>query len=121
MVRARLFTVCIPRVYSRDVSIAPALLGLLQTGPRHGYDLKRAYDERFGQDRPLAYGQVYATLARLLKNGLVEVEVIAETEAAIHNAQQVVLWIAKELHLDDIEPRSYLRLLLELTAAKADE
>ena len=51
----------------------------------------------------------------------VEVEVIAETEAAIHNAQQVVLWIAKELHLDDIEPRSYLRLLLELTAAKADE
>nr|WP_243861054.1 PadR family transcriptional regulator [Cellulomonas uda] len=46
----------------------------MQTGPRHGYDLKRAYDDRFGQDRPLAYGQVYATLARLLKNGLVEVE-----------------------------------------------
>jgi len=50
------------------------LLGLLESGPRHGYDLKRSYDERFGQDRPLAYGQVYSTLARLLKNGLVEVE-----------------------------------------------
>ena len=56
------------------MSVAPALLGLLQSGPRHGYDLKRAYDERFGHDRPLAYAQVYATLARLLKNGLVEVE-----------------------------------------------
>src|SRR5690554_4372997 len=56
------------------MTVAPALLGILQAGPRHGYDLKRTYDERFGQDRPLAYGQVYSTLARLLKNGLVEVE-----------------------------------------------
>jgi DNA-binding PadR family transcriptional regulator len=56
------------------MSIGRTLLGLLESGPRHGYDLKRGYDERFGQDRPLHYGQVYATLSRLLKNGLVEVE-----------------------------------------------
>jgi DNA-binding PadR family transcriptional regulator len=56
------------------MSVGQTFLGLLEEHPRHGYDLKRAYDERFGQDRPLAYGQVYATLARLLKNGLVEVE-----------------------------------------------
>jgi len=55
------------------MSIGHALLGLLETGPRHGYDLKRAYDERFGQDKPLPYGQVYSTLSRLLRNGLVEV------------------------------------------------
>ncbi|WP_299035217.1 PadR family transcriptional regulator [uncultured Pseudokineococcus sp.] len=55
------------------MSVGHTLLGLLESGPRHGYDLKRDYDERFGQDRPLAYGQVYSTLARLLKNGLVEV------------------------------------------------
>jgi DNA-binding PadR family transcriptional regulator len=54
------------------MSIGNTLLGLLETGPRHGYDLKRAYDERFGHDRPLHYGQVYSTLSRLLKNGLVE-------------------------------------------------
>jgi DNA-binding PadR family transcriptional regulator len=54
------------------MSVAHTLLGLLEHGPRHGYDLKRAYDERFGQDRPLHYGQVYATLSRLLKNGLIE-------------------------------------------------
>jgi len=56
------------------MSVGHTLLGLLQQGPRHGYDLKRAYDERFGQDRPLHYGQVYSTLARLLKHGFVEVE-----------------------------------------------
>jgi DNA-binding PadR family transcriptional regulator len=55
------------------MSIGHTLLGLLETGPRHGYDLKRTYDERFGQDKPLPYGQVYSTLSRLLRNGLVEV------------------------------------------------
>jgi len=56
------------------MAIGTTLLGLLEGGPRHGYDLKREYDERFGADRQLPYGQVYATLARLLKRGLVEVE-----------------------------------------------
>jgi DNA-binding PadR family transcriptional regulator len=56
------------------MSIGKTFLGLLENGPCHGYDLKRTYDERFGQDRPLAYGQVYATLSRLLKHGYVEVQ-----------------------------------------------
>jgi DNA-binding PadR family transcriptional regulator len=56
------------------MSIGQAFLGLLEASPRHGYDLKRAYDEKFGRGRPLAFGQVYATLSRLLKNGLVEVD-----------------------------------------------
>ncbi|GLU50209.1 PadR family transcriptional regulator [Nocardiopsis ansamitocini] len=56
------------------MSISNTLLGLLESGPRHGYDLKRTFDERFGHDRPLHYGQVYSTMSRLLKNGLVEVD-----------------------------------------------
>jgi DNA-binding PadR family transcriptional regulator len=56
------------------MSIGKTFLGLLQAGPSHGYDLKQTYDERFGQQRPLAYGQVYATLSRLLKGGLVELD-----------------------------------------------
>ncbi|MEU9047329.1 MULTISPECIES: PadR family transcriptional regulator [unclassified Kitasatospora] len=56
------------------MSIGHTLLGLLESGPSHGYDLKRAFDEKFGHDRPLHYGQVYSTMARLLKNGLVEVD-----------------------------------------------
>jgi DNA-binding PadR family transcriptional regulator len=56
------------------MSLGHTFLALLEGQPRHGYDLKRAYDEQFGHDRPLPYGQVYATLSRLLKNGLVEVD-----------------------------------------------
>jgi DNA-binding PadR family transcriptional regulator len=53
------------------VSVPHTLLGLLETGPRHGYDLKREYDARFARARPLKYGQIYATLARLQRDGLV--------------------------------------------------
>ncbi|MDX3532359.1 PadR family transcriptional regulator [Streptomyces sp. ID05-39B] len=56
------------------MSIGHTLLGLLESGPRHGYDLKRAFDDKFGHDRPLHYGQVYSTMSRLLKHGLVEVD-----------------------------------------------
>jgi DNA-binding PadR family transcriptional regulator len=56
------------------MSISHALLGLLEGGPRHGYDLKHEYDERFASARPLHYGQVYATLSRLLRDGLVVVD-----------------------------------------------
>jgi DNA-binding PadR family transcriptional regulator len=56
------------------MSIGQTFLGLLESQPRHGYDLKRVYDEQFGHGRPLHYGQVYATLSRLLKHGLVQVD-----------------------------------------------
>ena len=54
------------------MSLGTVLLGVLATGPAHGYDLKRAHDDRFPAARPLAYGQVYATLSRLQRDGLVE-------------------------------------------------
>jgi DNA-binding PadR family transcriptional regulator len=53
------------------MSVSHTLLGLLETGPRHGYDLKREYDARFSRARPLKYGQIYATLARLQRDGFV--------------------------------------------------
>lgn len=58
------------------MSISKTFLGLLEAGPSHGYDLKREYDARFGTDRPVAYGQVYATLSRLLKSGLITVDAV---------------------------------------------
>lgn len=54
------------------MSTSHVLLGLLAGGPRHGYDLKRAYDERMPRAKPLGFGQVYATLGRLERDGLVE-------------------------------------------------
>jgi len=55
------------------MALGDVLLGVLVDGPAHGYDLKHAHDERFPASRALAYGQVYATLARLQEAGLVEV------------------------------------------------
>ncbi|WP_433530848.1 PadR family transcriptional regulator [Micromonospora sp. CA-263727] len=53
------------------MSTSHVLMGLLAGGTKHGYELKRAHDERLPQARPLAFGQVYATLGRLLRDGLV--------------------------------------------------
>lgn len=46
-------------------------MGFLSAGNRHGYELKREHDQRFPAARPLAYGQVYATLERLRKKQFV--------------------------------------------------
>lgn len=54
------------------MSTPHVLLGLLAGGPKHGYELKRAHDERMPRAKPLAFGQVYATLGRLERDGLVE-------------------------------------------------
>ena len=59
------------------MSVPFALLGLLEREPSHGYDLKRDYDNYFGRGKPLPFGQVYATLSRLARDGLV---VAAEAE-----------------------------------------
>ncbi|MBV0893996.1 PadR family transcriptional regulator [Microbacterium sp. NC79] len=49
-----------------------ALLGLLGVRASYGYDLKHDYDRLFGARKALAFGQVYATLARLLRDGKIE-------------------------------------------------
>jgi DNA-binding PadR family transcriptional regulator len=54
------------------VTASMVLLGLLQRGPGHGYELKAAHDDWFPSAKPLAFGQVYATLGRLVRDGLVE-------------------------------------------------
>src|SRR5579863_948026 len=51
------------------MSVSLTLLGLLERGPSHGYDLKRDYDLYFGQGKPVRYSQVYATLSRLARDG----------------------------------------------------
>ncbi|MEV0622380.1 PadR family transcriptional regulator [Nonomuraea sp. NPDC050404] len=49
------------------------LLGLLVERPKHGYELKKEHDQRLAGAKPLAYGQVYATLQRLERDGFAEV------------------------------------------------
>ncbi len=53
------------------MSVPLTLLALLEREPRHGYELKRDYDAHIGLGRSLPFGQVYATLARLARDGKV--------------------------------------------------
>jgi DNA-binding PadR family transcriptional regulator len=55
-----------------------ALLGLLAQEPRHGYDLKNAFEAVLGGTWPLNIGQIYTTLGRLERDGLVESEVVPQ-------------------------------------------
>jgi DNA-binding PadR family transcriptional regulator len=53
------------------MSVPLTLLALLEREPSHGYELKREYDTHIGLGRSLPFGQVYATLARLARDGKV--------------------------------------------------
>jgi DNA-binding PadR family transcriptional regulator len=53
------------------MTVPLTLLGLLEREPSYGYDLKRDYDAYFGRGKQLPFGQVYATLGRLARDGQV--------------------------------------------------
>lgn len=90
-------------MYSRLVATNEVVLALLRSGPAHGYDLKRDHDAWFPDARPMAFGQVYATLGRLEKSGLVQVvETRAESgpERTVYalserGEQQLREWLAE--------------------------
>jgi DNA-binding PadR family transcriptional regulator len=53
------------------MSVRNGLLALLAEGSRHGYELRKELEERTGALWDLNVGQVYTTLARLERDGLV--------------------------------------------------
>jgi DNA-binding PadR family transcriptional regulator len=53
------------------MSVRHALLALLSDGPKYGLQLRHAFEARTGQVWPLNVGQVYTTLQRLERDGLV--------------------------------------------------
>ncbi|MBB1254510.1 PadR family transcriptional regulator [Streptomyces alkaliterrae] len=57
-----------------------ALLALLARGPAHGYELKLELEKLLGAAYPQPnVGQIYVTLGRLEKSGLIEGEEIAQS------------------------------------------
>ena len=54
------------------MSVRYGLLTLLETRPMYGYELRSEFEARTGGTWPLNVGQVYTTLARLERDGLVE-------------------------------------------------
>jgi DNA-binding PadR family transcriptional regulator len=65
------------------MSIRHGLLALLERGPRHGYQLRSEFDAATGATWPLNVGQVYSTLDRLERDGLVGQDGEPDTEGRI--------------------------------------
>jgi DNA-binding PadR family transcriptional regulator len=97
------------------MSVPLTLLGLLEREPSHGYDLKRDYDNFFGREKQLPFGQVYATLGRLARDGKVTAgdaepgdgpdrKRYAITDMGRHD---VDAWLA-----DPVEPEPHLQTVL---------
>jgi DNA-binding PadR family transcriptional regulator len=110
------------------MSVGHAFLGLLELGPRHGYELKRAYDEQFGKDRPVRFGQVYATLARLLKSELVIINSVEPGGGPDRKSYAVtdagVTDVDKWLHLPEtpdmyLQSTLYMKVVLALMLGKS--
>jgi DNA-binding PadR family transcriptional regulator len=97
------------------MTVPLTLLGLLEREPSYGYDLKRDYDAYFGRGKPLPFGQVYATLGRLARDGQV---LAGEAEPgdgpdrkryAITDSGKTMVdsWLA-----DPVEPEPHLQTVL---------
>jgi DNA-binding PadR family transcriptional regulator len=54
------------------MSVRHALLALLSAGPKYGLQLREEFEAKTGEVWPLNVGQVYTTLQRLERDGLVE-------------------------------------------------
>ena len=65
------------------MAIKNGLLALLERGPMYGYQLRSEFEASTGATWPLNVGQVYATLSRLERDGLVEAVGEADAEGRV--------------------------------------
>ena len=64
------------------MSVKYGLLAVLDRRSMHGYDLRRELEDELGPDWAINYGQIYSTLERLVRDGLVvQSETVTSAEA----------------------------------------
>lgn len=111
------------------MSIKHAILGLLAERPLHGYELKAAYEADLVPATQLNIGQVYTTLERLTRDGLVAHEVVSQTErpdkkvyALTKDGRRALReWLGTASRLDlDLRNETYLKLVLARRLDEAD-
>jgi DNA-binding PadR family transcriptional regulator len=109
-----------------SMSVKHGLLALLERGSRYGYELRAEFEEATGGIWPLNIGQVYTTLARLERDGLVRA--LPESnggqrpyEITGDGKVELALWFAAPISQTD-RPRDELaiKLALALTTPGVD-
>ena len=100
------------------MAVREGLLALLDEGARRGYQLKTGFEEATGGVWPLNVGQVYTTLDRLERDGLVTVETGTDTDGTAAEKIYMITAAGREelgawwtsVPSDDPPPRDELML-----------
>lgn len=107
------------------MSVRQGLLALLSQGPMYGFQLRAEFEKRTGGTWPLNVGQVYTTLSRLQRDGLVLTTGEPDEEGRIAYAltdagtQQAHEWWLSPVDSSD-ESRDELAIKLALAVSLAD-
>jgi DNA-binding PadR family transcriptional regulator len=112
------------------VSVRNAVLGLLVQRPRHGYELRAAFEALVGgeQNWDVKPAQIYSTLTRLERNGLVaeqaieqdggpEKRIYAITSDGIKTLQE---WFAESIISEHQRDEFFIKLMVGLVSGAAD-
>jgi DNA-binding PadR family transcriptional regulator len=111
------------------MSVRHALLGLLAQRPRHGYELHTAFEAVVGgeQNWDVKPAQIYTTLTRLEKDGLVVEECVEQDGGpekrifAITPAGRELLaqWFDSGVERDHQRDEFYVKLMMSLATGEA--
>lgn len=101
------------------MSVRQSLLALLEEGPGYGYQLRAAFEARTGATWPLNVGQVYSTLTRLERDGLVEPDHTDDEDHVWYRLTdagrtEVATWFASPVERGGTPPRDELAIKLAL-------
>lgn len=108
------------------MSVRHSLLAILAEGATHGYGLKSQFERTTAGAWPLNVGQVYQTIARLERDGLVESEGLEGTERQTwritdQGKEALADWYRSPV-VDEAPPRDELaiKVLLAIAAGSVD-
>ncbi len=96
------------------MSVRHALLALLSEGPKYGLQLRQEFEARTGEVWPLNVGQVYTTLQRLERDGLVESDEDGDAQGGPQKGFRITTAGVEELD-------AWLRTPPDMTSPPRDE
>lgn len=109
------------------MAVREGLLLLLAEQPRHGYELKSLFEQRTGELWPLNTGQIYTTLERLERDGLVEPTGEVATDARRRSYRltaggrdEATAWLDRTSGLDTPRDELVMKILLVVAGDDRD-
>ncbi len=112
------------------MSVRHAVLGLLAQRPRHGYELRAAFEAVVGGEEnwDVKPAQIYSTLARLEKSGLVAEDSVGQDggpEKRIYTITPagratLIEWFATGIEREHQRDEFFIKLMLSLVSNEAN-